>query len=64
LSDNKWKCPKCGDEEGLQGIGGFSLKPLNDGSGLSIIIPKRIWCMKCQKEYPYEQCTREKVQFT
>lgn len=58
------KCPKCGEEEGLQGIGPFTLKPLNDGSGMNLVIPKKIWCMVCQKEFPYEQYTKEKVQFT
>lgn len=64
MNDNKWKCPKCGEEEGLQGNSPFKLKPLNDGSGLSILIPTTIWCMKCQRKYSYDGCTKEVVEFT
>ncbi len=57
-----WKCPVCGEEKMVQGIAPFELAPLNDGSNLSLIVPKKIWCMRCQREYPVSD--KEIVQFT
>jgi hypothetical protein len=59
---SKWECPVCGEEEYIQGVEPFELEPLNDGSGMSLLVPKKIWCMKCQKEYSVNE--KEKVQFT
>lgn len=64
MSNPYWKCPKCGEEKMIQGVGSFKLKPLNDGTGLSLLIPQKIWCMVCQKEYDVSLLGREKVQFT
>ncbi len=53
VKPDEWKCPKCGAKgDDIQGVGPFTLRPLNDGSGLSVVVPEKIWCMKCGKEYP------------
>jgi hypothetical protein len=62
-----WRCPVCGETEDLQGIGPFILEPVGDGSGASVVVPTKIWCMYCQKEYAYKKCSKgdkEKVRFT
>jgi len=61
-----WMCPNCGEKNFIVcAESKFVRTGEEDLEDYYMSVPKKIWCMKCQKEYPVNAVIdKEVVQFT
>jgi hypothetical protein len=60
--EEAWHCPHCGASGDNIQCTDFTLADIPEQDGLRRIIPTKIWCAVCAKEYPI--VVKEKVAFT